>query len=356
MALPTRQQERIDGESVPSNRHCYRQLGVLSAISGHHGALHWAWFGAALVVVTAVVSTVGVTSALGGSATDSYPERSSTSRDSIDERGQDVSHLTRGAPRMPFRGIVGGHLASEALGLLYLDSKDGNLQYVPLTDDAGLCGPGDLRLDVSGTEVMYIDGLNYDNVRFVVPWGDDAYPALPAYIEPFFFQADLGIGVGEQMRITEPANGRFQVSIVRDTNEYNLGLQDWPYARLVNVEAIDGRTGVQNAEDNDPALAAQMGDNLQLLGSDGRLFGITHIPYEPACGPQDSFIYDSATGELVACGQSIFGPMLANFDASYLGPRMPVFPKGTLSDEPCDRWLDLRTIAASQVVASRDGL
>ncbi|MDE0268618.1 MAG: hypothetical protein OXI96_06235 [Acidimicrobiaceae bacterium] len=99
--------------------------------------------------------------------------------------------LWEAAPVWPFRGMVGFYGGAVGFdwvydrgggfGLQYRDTDGASITAVKMGpgDSHGMCGPGQMYAGEDGVEIEYIRYHVFggvDRVRFMVPWGDYAYP------------------------------------------------------------------------------------------------------------------------------------------------------------------------------------
>lgn len=250
--------------------------------------------------------------------------------------GDAAAFLPRGAPDLPFRGLVShSGSASPGLGsdsgLLYWSADDSSLvAYVPL-DLPMMCGPGFMIARTDGIEIYYVNFNMPGYTGYQVPWGDEAYPRFVFSSEAVASEGLPAMQVGEDLAI-EDVGGRGVLRILSASQERFYG------ATYGGMWFLGSEYVEEEYMYFDPGV--------DLAGTDGDLYGFHIIPAEPACGPKMGVVMSAATGDLVACGWANLGPLLVNLDESYSGVENPVFPDDASSGnfEVCDRPMDMRDL------------
>lgn len=278
--------------------------------------------------------------------------------------GQDAGgqgEALRGAPGLPFRGVIGyygdGYFSAPTdpypypgRGLLYWNAVDSSLAYVPLGDDFVICGPGHMVVHPDGVEVLTVEDFFYGGiVMFRVPWGDDAYPSFLYSPEGVAWSGVSVMQVNEDFRVEKVDEGMFKIFTPLQERFYSVGTGGLYYE---GEEYTIPENRLPQWESGAPSS--------DMSGSDGRYYGFNSVPYETSCTPQMGFVISGVTGELVACGWSYFGPVLANVDGSFTGIEDPVFPVDDPESEPEDcyqdnRVLDIRDLAENAISGSDSG-
>ena len=283
--------------------------------------------------------------AMGGAASAHATVRQPTPADSVDQvhvpvdREGTMAVATRGAPSLPFRGVIGFYgdvlvgtrmvsLNSPGVsldspipdGLVYRSTSDSTLAYVPLGNMKYICGPGKMVARSDGVEVIHVRGVGPYYAGYLIPWGDDAYP--------------LFVSAGEFHALWRPTPVKMSkdllVEIVHDDETQVHGVmgiskgaeQRFYEATPLGPRFLGSEYVAREREYYEPAVG--------LSGTDGEHYGYHIIPHEPNCGPQMAVVVSAVTGEPVMCGWDHLGPVLVNFDESYPGVEDPVFP----IDEP----------------------
>ena len=259
--------------------------------------------------------------------------------------GDTVTVMARGAPDLPFRGLVGYDgptypgLDSDS-GLLYW-SADGSalVGYVPL-DLPLMCGPGFMNVRSDGIEVYYVNFNMPGYTGYEVPWDDEAYPRFVFSPEAIANEGLPAMQVAEDL-VIEDVDGRGVLRILNASQERFYGAA-FGGMRFLGSDYVE-----EEYMYLDPGV--------DLAGTDGDLYGFHIIPAEPACGPKMGVVMSAATGELVACGWANLGPLLVNLDESYSGVENPVFPDDAPSGnfEVCDRPMDMRDLDRASHGAGR---
>lgn len=306
--------------------------------------------GVVLFVVVVVGCAAGVYSGSALVVYGSVLQTQSGDTEGLVEQGE----IPVGAPSLPFRGVVGYYgdvffpvppdpYPYPGFGLLYWNAADLSLLHVPLGDSVDICGPGQIMIHPDGVEVLYVDALSYNTNIFRVPWGDDAYPAFLPSLGGVSWSGVSAMRVNEEFVVEEVDDGVFKFRTPQQERYYSLN----PVGLYYEGEeyAVSEAQHPEWEEDY---------STLDMLGSDGRHYGFSSTPDEPACGPQLSLVFSGVTGELVACGWSYFGPVLSNMDGSFAGIEDPVFPmeNSAGTSESCDQVLDVRDFAVKAAESS----
>ena len=287
--------------------------------------------------------------AMGGATSAHATGRQSTLADSVDhvqvsvDRDDIMAVATRGAPSLPFRGVIGysgdfGMGYPDASrdspvpeGLLYWSTADSTLGYVPLGDMRNMCGPGLMIARPDGVEVIHVQHSGPLLAGYQIPWGDDAYPR-------FVFSSEVFLGP-----TTVKVSDDFQVEVVHDDETQTHGVlrisrgaeRRFYEAALPGPRFLGSEYVSQEREYYEPTVG--------LSGTDGEHYGYRIIPNEPACGPQMTIVVSAMTGESVMCGWDLLGPVLVNFDGSYTGVEDTVFPvdEPSMSAVDCEKRMNV---------------
>ena len=275
------------------------------------------------------------------------------------------TEVTRGAPSLPFRGVIGYYgdiyYGATEIGtnypqlsldspmheaLLYKSSDGSNLAYVPIGNTTHMCGPGLIYARPDGVEVVYARGVAPYLVGYQVPWGDEAYPRF------VFSDEASSLWLSTTARVSED----LEIEVMLDNEglpDTVLGISKGTDQRFYEATAHGTRfLGLEYV----PRQREYSESGLGLAGSDGEYYGY-HITGDLRCGPHLAVVVSASTGEFIMCGWDRFGPVFVNFDEYYSGVGKLVFP----ADEPtqtadCDRRMNILELGQHMTGDPDEGL
>ena len=270
-------------------------------------------------------------------------------------------------------GSAGGDLLEEdahrvpdfgGVGLGFVDALTGEVSYVRAAGDPWFCRGGRMHANSHGIVWEYGE---YDSDRswtLWVPWGDFGYPLFVRPRDASWSWGDLhgfvwpsrggdrmqlGVGVADMpltvagddaIAMATPNRSRFYLVLyerIEDrfrSGDWTGGLPGFVRDEYYAAEEVAGSVGLARRDyfifDEDvgpeswpwwprsvPDAYFEVDDpdnegwfRIVFAGTDGRHYGLTVWFDEPACGGSLTYIVDSLSGEIAACGWSWVGPLL----------------------------------------------